>query len=231
MTNNTPSTALNTDQIVLWFDDLGSGNEEFNFLSNFFEGEPLVLPLVFWEGTYKVTPVEGTDQYGAPLPPRIHFTKFSSEDEYRHHPVEFQTGEHAFQALKAHTPEDFYYVATASDPNETKFRGRTISLRPDWEQVKYDVMAAVVRAKYTLDREEGKRLLETGDRLLVEGTWWKDEVWGVDLNAAGLPGRNWLGTLLMARRAELRAMQTFPQSQVVQFFGNKTVIYNNEYAG
>ena len=63
-----------------------------------------------------------------------------------------------------------------------------------------------------LHSDEGRRLLETGTRLLVEGTWWHDRVWGVDLAARpahSLPwhgaGRNWLGALLMARRSELVA--------------------------
>lgn len=120
----------------------------------------------------------------------------------------FATGEHAFQAAKAKTPKVFGMVRDADSPGHAKALGRSVPLRDDWELVKYDVMAAVVRAKFTPRREEGKLLLETGDRLLVEGTYWGDTVWGTNLNQWRRvlpPGRNWLGTLLMARRAELRA--------------------------
>jgi hypothetical protein len=122
----------------------------------------------------------------------------------------FQTGEHAFQAAKARTLKAHDMVRTADDPGHAKSLGRSIPLREDWEAVKYDVMAIVLRAKFAPDRSEADLLLSTGDALLVEGTYWGDQVWGVDLKpyeARRDPtafGRNWLGTLLMARRAELR---------------------------
>lgn len=123
---------------------------------------------------------------------------------------EFATGEHAFQAAKAKTRKAYEMVRTADDPGHAKYLGRTIPLRDDWEAVKYDVMAAVIRAKFGWDRPEGAMLGATGDALLVEGTYWGDRVWGVDLKTFAhrhdptWHGRNWLGTLLMARRAELR---------------------------
>jgi ribA/ribD-fused uncharacterized protein len=123
----------------------------------------------------------------------------------------WQTGEAMFAAYKATNPTDLRRILHASGPGEAKHIGRSIRLRPDWEEVKYDVMRWVLALKYTLQRDEGLALLDTGDRLLVEGTWWGDRVWGVDLRrqpAAApwmAPGRNWLGMLLMARRAELRA--------------------------
>lgn len=123
--------------------------------------------------------------------------------------LRFRTGEHMFQAFKADDLADFQTVAEAHSPGTAKALGRSIPLRSDWEQVKYDVMAAVLRTKFTLEREEGQLLLLTGDALLVEGTWWGDQVWGTALDREGYPGRNWLGTLLMARRAELRAERMF----------------------
>lgn len=177
---------LNGDpsHLIDWFDDLGTGNETYRFLSNFYEGEP-----------FEIEGLSG---------------------------VKFATGEHAFQAFKATTAEDFAKVAFAtagpvnygkgrtvqeSSPGASKAYGRTIDLRPDWSDVRMDVMAAVLRAKFAPGREEAERLLATGDAYLVEGTWWGDTVWGVDLWDEKRPGRNWLGTLLMARRAELRAGQ------------------------
>lgn len=161
------STELNIPGVrIAWFDDLGTGNEDYRFLSNFYEGDPL--------------PVFGE---------------------------EWPTGEHAFQAIKATDSRARDAIRDARSPGEAKRMGRACTLRPDWEEVKYDVMAAVVRSKFDPGRVEGALLLGTGDALLVEGTYWHDRVWGIDLNALGNPGRNWLGTLLMARRAELRAMR------------------------
>ena len=132
---------------------------------------------------------------------------------------EYMTGEHAFQAMKAAYPHQRDGIMRAKSPGESKRLGRSCVLRKDWENVKYDVMAAILRAKFTIDREEGKGLLGTGNALLVEGTAWADRVWGTAGRRVQLdvhppivvksPGRNWLGTLLMARRAELRAEELY----------------------
>lgn len=146
--------------------------------------------------------------------------------EYR--TFSFMTGEHMFQAFKASSREDFVRLADAPTPAEAKANGRHyLRLRMDWERVKFDVMRLVLRTKFAHGREEVGLLLATGDALLVEGTTWGDRTWGVDLKEGrkqatdrglslngswepgepwGLsPGRNWLGLLLMARRAELVA--------------------------
>ena len=122
----------------------------------------------------------------------------------------WMTGEHAYQALKAASAEERERIRRANSPAQSKMLGNTCQLRSDWEAVKYDAMMAVLRAKFTLGREEGRVLRATGDALLIEGTFWQDTVWGVDLRddtvyATHAPGRNWLGTMLMARRAELKA--------------------------
>jgi ribA/ribD-fused uncharacterized protein len=139
--------------------------------------------------------------------------------------IEGPTGEHVFAAFKASTIEEFIEILHAAhrktgepDPGMCKGLGRKVRLRRDWEEVKYDVMALVLRSKFDLTRPEGQMLLDTGDALLIEGTEWGDRVWGVSLPYEGpltplsaqlSPGRNWLGTLLMARRAELRAEKLF----------------------
>jgi ribA/ribD-fused uncharacterized protein len=176
-----PAT-LNKPEHIIWFDDFhgDEGKEPTNhyrFLSNFYVSEPLTIPGVEWAGTVK----DMSD------------------------PIVFQTGEHAFQAFKAVSASDFEDIVSAKSPGVAKRLGRKCALRQDWEGVKLDVMAAVLRAKFVLSRPEGQWLLDTGTALLTEGTFWNDDTWGVKLNQEGSPGRNWLGTLLMARRAELAA--------------------------
>lgn len=148
------------------FDDF-DGPNQYRFLSNFYEGEPLFV-------------------FGA----------------------DYATGEHAFQAMKTDDLEERDKIRRAGSPGAAKRLGRKCTLIEDWEEIKYDGMAAIVRAKFTIDREEGPLLLGTGDAQLVEGTSWGDHVWGVDRSGEWprAKGRNWLGTLLMARRAELRAL-------------------------
>lgn len=115
----------------------------------------------------------------------------------------YLTGEHAFQAYKARTVADWKKVVKANEPGRAKHYGRKLDLRPDWETVKYDVMRAVLAAKFTKDRYEGQRLIDTLDAYLVEGTMWNDRVWGINIDKH--VGRNWLGELLMARRAHLHS--------------------------
>lgn len=120
-------------------------------------------------------------------------------------PGAYTTGEHAFQAQKAISEADSDFVRQAYGPAVAKARGRNIVLRPDWEQSKIVVMRQVLLAKFAAGRVEAVVLLATGQAELVEGTWWNDRVWGVDLTRPDRPGRNELGKLLMARRTELTA--------------------------
>ena len=76
--------------------------------------------------------------------------------------------------------------------------GRSVSLRPDWEDIKDDVMLEGLYRKFTND-ELAEWLLDTGDEELVEGNWWGDRYWGV---CNGI-GQNKLGKLLMKVREEL----------------------------
>lgn len=113
----------------------------------------------------------------------------------------YPTGEHAFAAYKAATVEDHERIRTAKTPNQAKSIGRRVQLRPNWEEIKYDVMRQVLRIKFAEGSELADKLLATGNALLIEGTNWNDTVWGVERTT--MHGRNWLGHLLMARRAEL----------------------------
>ena len=119
------------------------------------------------------------------------------------HGAVYRTGEHAFAAYKAAALNAWQAIVDAKSPGKAKMLGRRIPLRSDWEEVKYDVMRAVLAAKFSPERAESELLLATGDAMLIEGTDWNDKVWGVT-NGKG-NGRNWLGTLLMAQRAMLRS--------------------------
>lgn len=209
MTKQRPQDTLNVPgQIIAWFDDLGTGNEEHRFLSNFYEGEPFTLPGVTVAAAFGQQP-DGR----------------AAEENL----VKFKTGEHAFAAMKAWgaSAEDFYEIVNADGPGLAKGLGRHCKLREDWEVVKLDVMAAVVRAKFTLDRFEGNALLNTGTALLIEGTYWGDDVWGVDLEGDPTTswGSNWLGTLLMARRAELTAEKLYGKTTRAGEKNAKTAVH------
>ena len=78
---------------------------------------------------------------------------------------------------------------------------RKVLLRRDWEDVKDGIMEEVIRAKFTQNPELAKKLVATGDVLLMESNNWHDTYWGVDSRT--LEGENHLGVILMKIRTEL----------------------------
>lgn len=111
----------------------------------------------------------------------------------------YPTVEHAFQAAKTHNPQERDKVRLAPTPTGAKRAGRRVDLRPDWEQVKLQVMASLLTQKFC-DPTLADLLALTGDQELVEGNTWGDRFWGVCKGT----GHNHLGRLLMEVRAELR---------------------------
>jgi hypothetical protein len=116
--------------------------------------------------------------------------------------------EHYFQACKASSRGDFLWVLSAPNAASAKRRGgprgedgRKISLRPDWGEVKVEVMRFACRAKFAR-REFGPVLLATGERVLVEDSP-TDFVWGGRDRGGEMRGRNLLGVVLMEVRASL----------------------------
>lgn len=135
--------------------------------------------------------------------------------------MKFPTAEHAFQAWKATREGQFEGIRKVKTPGAAKAGGRNCELRPDWETVKYDVMAMVVRAKFHPTSLLADELVGTGDALLIEGTYWGDTVWGVDLRQKGYQGNNWLGRILMARRAELAMRASITATTVTPWWYEK----------
>lgn len=110
----------------------------------------------------------------------------------------FPSTEHYFQAMKTLDMVERINISRAATPGESKKMGRSVKLRPDWEEVKLSVMETALRLKFA-DPELAAMLKATGDEELVEGNWWNDTFWGV-CNGVG---ENNLGKLLMKIRAEL----------------------------
>ena len=116
----------------------------------------------------------------------------------------YPTVEHAFQAAKTSVPEERATIRANANPVLAKRKGRRVTLRPDWEAVKQDVLRDLLRLKFA-DEELRLLLLQTGDEELVEGNRWHDCYWGRCFCAkCGGTGQNALGGLLMQIRDELR---------------------------
>ena len=101
--------------------------------------------------------------------------------------------------VKAHTVTD-RECFTNLDPSSAKKLGRRVQLRSDWENVKYNVMYEIVKAKFTQNLKLKAKLLETDNQHLEEGNTWGDKIWGT-VNGVG---ENNLGKILMRVREEIR---------------------------
>lgn len=113
---------------------------------------------------------------------------------------EYPTAEHFYQAAKTVDDEEQKFVRISPTPGEAKKRGKKVTLREDWDEVKDGIMRKALRLKFEQNPELAQKLLATGDQELIEGNTWGDTYWGVCFGT----GQNKLGLLLQERR---RAMQ------------------------
>jgi predicted NAD-dependent protein-ADP-ribosyltransferase YbiA (DUF1768 family) len=109
--------------------------------------------------------------------------------------------EGAYQAAKLENPEDRKAFQGLTG-REAKIKGRKITMRDDWEEIKYTVMFSLLLQKFTGDPVLRRILLDTGDRHLEETNNWEDTIWGVDPRFGG---HNALGLLIMRVRDFLQA--------------------------
>lgn len=72
--------------------------------------------------------------------------------------------------------------------------------RPDWDEIKVDMMRGILQAKVEQHEYVCRKLLATGDRELIEDSW-RDPFWGWGENR---DGQNMLGKLWMEIREKLR---------------------------
>lgn len=110
----------------------------------------------------------------------------------------FDSSEAAYQAAKCLDPKQRKSFVTLS-AWESKYLGKKVKLRADWDSVKLGVMEDILRIKFS-DPELVKMLIATGDKYLEETNWWWDRYWGVCKQI----GENHLGKLLMKIRTELK---------------------------
>lgn len=111
----------------------------------------------------------------------------------------FPTVEHAYQAAKTNDMAVRREIQKLPKPGQAKRFGRSVKLRKGWDAVKIAIMRELLRQKFAAG-EARAQLLATDGMWLVEENDWGDTFWGV---CDGV-GENWLGTLLMEVRAELR---------------------------
>lgn len=111
----------------------------------------------------------------------------------------YPTNEHAFQAAKTFDENEKEKIRKSKTASRAKFLGRKVKLRDDWEDVKIQIMYDICLEKFK-NEDLKEKLLNTGDKTLIEGNTWNDDFWG----KCNEDGQNHLGKILMQIRNELR---------------------------
>ena len=134
--------------------------------------------------------------------------------------VTYPTSEHAYQAGKAIKPAVRDWILNAPTPALAAMAAHGLyvwDVVPNWSQIKFDRMRAVLRAKFDQHHDLRELLLSTGEARLVEVGTVNNSVnrlWGeVDGK-----GQNVLGVMLM----ELRAVYSKQDSTKMHASNKKT---------
>jgi hypothetical protein len=115
----------------------------------------------------------------------------------------YPTSEHAYHAEKFEDETLREEIRTARSAHDAMKLAQTNreKYRENWDEVKLAVMKDILRAKVQQHPYVKKKLLETGDKLLIENSW-RDAYWGWGPEKNG---ENHLGNLWMEVRDEVRA--------------------------
>ncbi len=124
----------------------------------------------------------------------------------------WMTAEHYYQAQKFAGTCDRHLcrlIQQVATPMEAAALGRSPrhQVRPDWEQVKTNVMYVAVLTKFETHIDIQTVLLSTGDQLIIEDSP-VDAYWGCGPDGQG---QNQLGKTLMNVRQHLRQVMTGQQ--------------------
>jgi len=117
----------------------------------------------------------------------------------------YRSVEHAYQAFKADNEAEHEYIRNLDTSGKAKRAGKNVSMRKDWESIKYDLMLDLLRVKFD-DIKLANKLIDTGDDILIEGNYWHDNLWGdcTCEKCKDIVGKNWLGEQLMIVRSEVK---------------------------
>ena len=108
------------------------------------------------------------------------------------------TTEHYYQAIKTFDVNEQEQVRNAAKANDARLLGQKVTLRPDFNEVKDQLMKTCLIAKFNQHPDLKKQLLDTGDAELIEDSP-TDFYWGCGKDGTG---KNMLGKLLMELRKE-----------------------------
>lgn len=131
--------------------------------------------------------------------------------------VDWPTVEHFYQAHKSLDRRYYLAIRACATPGHAKRRAAAPSVggrdrgswfvekgqmpRPDWDEVKADIMRRADREKYRQNPDLASRLLATADAEIIEDTS-NDAYWGIGRDGGG---QNRAGRILMEVRQALCA--------------------------
>lgn len=111
----------------------------------------------------------------------------------------YDSVEKAYVAAKTLDPLKRKVIAAFKTAGECKRFGKTLKLRPNWNDLRLSIMEGLLKEKFNNNSELAAKLIKTRGIELIEGNYWGDTFWGV---CKGV-GQNNMGKLLMKIREEL----------------------------
>jgi ribA/ribD-fused uncharacterized protein len=114
--------------------------------------------------------------------------------------MKYPSVENAYQSAKSDSVVWKEGCKTIS-ASVAKKEGRKVTLVPNWDIVRIRVMRNLLNQKFSQDFFKEK-LIATGDAVIIEGNYWGDTFWGVDIDT--MAGQNRLGIMIMSIRMALR---------------------------
>ena len=122
----------------------------------------------------------------------------------------WKTVEHYFQAAKFsdYKIQDIIRDKKTAISAAQEGRKREYPIREDWDDIRDDKMRKALSAKFLQHHELKRKLLKTGDAILIEHTK-NDHYWADGGDGTGL---NKLGTFLMELRNDIREIDSNPDT-------------------
>jgi len=110
--------------------------------------------------------------------------------------MQFRTPEHFYQAMKTTDVKIRRQIADLPTPGQAKRFGRSVQFRPDWDEIKLNVMEYALCYKFSDESFQYK--LTQQSLPIIETNLWHDNFWGNCLcsKCKNVPGQNHLGKLL-----------------------------------
>lgn len=154
----------------------------------------------------------------------LFLSNFYEGEEFEYKGMKFRNSEAAFHSQKDVLREKEF---EGLRPSDSKKLGRRVNLRNDWEDVKEQIMYDICLAKFSQSETLKEKLLNTGDKCLIEGNSHGDSCWGKIYSQKynQWVGDNKLGKILMKIRRELSPSQSFTV-KIVETLSRDFKVYN-----